>query len=215
MMKKSIFLIIQTVIFIALIAFTLFYYQAVPDLMASHWNVQGEVDGYMPKLAVLIMSPAFILLMTILSVGIVKMDPLYKNIQKFVGYFYGLMIIMSIFFTVIHLYVILWALGNQLNIIYFISPLFGLLFFYIALLLEKSERNWSIGIKTPWTLSSDVIWNKTHKLGAKLYIVSGILCLTGFFFPDLAFYFVLAPIIIFSIFLFFYSYFLSKRTTEG
>jgi uncharacterized membrane protein len=87
-----------------------------------------------------------------------------------------------------------------------IAPAMGVLFFYTGELIGKSKRNWSIGIRTPWTLSSDAVWDKTHKLGAKLFKISGAIALLGFIFPDFAFYFVLIPVMFSAIYSFLYSY---------
>lgn len=210
-MNKKIYLIIQCVIFLAVIIITVAFYGSLPDPMASHWGLYGEVNGYMDKFWALAMSPLLILFMSVLSVVILKMDPLFKNIQKFEGYFYGFMTFLSVFFLVLHMFIIMWNLGYQVNIVYFISPLFSALMFFISILLKNSKRNWSIGIKTPWTLSSDEVWDKTHKLGAKLFIVVGIITLFGVLFPKVAFYLLFVPIIGVTIFLFVYSYLISAK----
>ncbi len=58
-------------------------------------------------------------------------------------------------------------------------PAMGLLFFYIGILMRKLKRNWFIGIRNPWTLSNDTVWNKTHKLGGTLFKVLGIIMVLG------------------------------------
>jgi uncharacterized membrane protein len=73
-------------------------------------------------------------------------------------------------------------------------------------LLEKAKRNWFIGIRTAWTLSSDTVWDKTHQLGAKLFKVTGLICLVGVFFQQYAFVFLIAPVLLVSLYLVIYSY---------
>jgi uncharacterized membrane protein len=73
--------------------------------------------------------------------------------------------------------------------------------------MENAKRNWFIGIKTPWTISNDVVWEKTHKLGGKLFKVAAALSLLGIFFGELAFWFTILPVMAFSVYLLFYSYF--------
>ena len=64
-----------------------------------------------------------------------------------------------------------------------------------------------MGIRTPWTLSSDVVWNKTHKIGGKVFIASGLVSFLGFFLKSyLALVFILVPVIAGFIFLIVYSY---------
>ena len=84
----------------------------------------------------------------------------------------------------------------------------GVLFFSIGIVIGKAKRNWFIGIRTPWTLSSEAVWDKTHRLGGKVFMVSGLVSLLGFFFEGyVALLLILAPIMIGSIFLVVYSYF--------
>jgi uncharacterized membrane protein len=84
--------------------------------------------------------------------------------------------------------------------------LIGLLFFYIGILLENAKRNWFIGIRTPWTLSSEKVWNKTHKLGSKMFKISGIIVLIGFLFQKYVTYFILIPTLFVAFYLVIYSY---------
>ena len=79
-------------------------------------------------------------------------------------------------------------------------------FIFIGFILRKVKRNFFIGIRTPWTLSSDVVWDKTHKLGSKLIIHSGIITLIGIFFQNYMLWFILTPIIVSAIILLIYSY---------
>jgi len=86
------------------------------------------------------------------------------------------------------------------------------LFYFCGVLIGRARRNWFIGIRTPWTLSSDVVWDKTHRRGAKLFMISGIIAVFGMFFKGYTFIFVLAPVLLFSIYLVFYSYAEYKKT---
>ena len=61
--------------------------------------------------------------------------------------------------------------------------------------MENSDRNWFIGIRTPWTLSSDRVWKRTNRLGGKLFKIAGIAAIFGAFFPGLAIYFIVVPAI--------------------
>jgi uncharacterized membrane protein len=88
-----------------------------------------------------------------------------------------------------------------------LSPAFGILFFYCGILIEKVKRNWFIGIKTPWTLSNEKVWDKTHQLGGKLFKIVGIIAFLGIIFPNYTFFLILFPVIAVSIYTVVYSYF--------
>jgi len=175
--------------------------------MASHWNEKGEVNGYSSKLFGLFFMPSMLLGLFILFLLIPKIDPLKKNIEEFRKYYDIFILLFIIFMVVIHLQIILWNLGFKLNPNFLIPISIGILFFYTGLILEKSKRNWFIGIRTPWTLSSDIVWNKTHKLGGALFKISGLFALVGIFFKNLSYLFVIIPVTISSLIVTVYSYF--------
>jgi uncharacterized membrane protein len=81
-----------------------------------------------------------------------------------------------------------------------------MLFYYIGVLLQFVKRNWFIGIRTPWTMSSDVVWEKTHRLGAKMFRASGIIALAGAFIPKYALALILLPVLFTAAYLIYYSY---------
>ena len=73
---------------------------------------------------------------------------------------------------------LLWNLGyTDFGMSRAMLPAMGLLFIFIGYMLRKAKRNFFIGIRTPWTLSSDKVWDETHRLGAILFMISGVLAL--------------------------------------
>jgi len=200
-------------LFIIIIAFAIgaYFYPKMPDLMPMHWNAQGEIDAYWPKEFGLFFMPVLTLGLLGLFIGLPKIDPLRKNIEKFRYYYQGFMVVFVLF--MFYLYVLsISSVWFSFSIIQALAPAFGLLFFYIGVLLEKSKRNWFIGFRTPWTLSSDKVWEATHKRGGMLFKICGIIALAGVFFPDHAIWLVVAPVIITAIYTFVFSYFEYKKT---
>jgi len=88
----------------------------------------------------------------------------------------------------------------------FIAPAFAAIFFYAGVLISKTKRNWFIGIRTPWTLSSDSVWNKTHKLGGALFKICGLFALLGVIFYKAAIFLILVPVLLSTIIVIVYSY---------
>jgi len=60
-----------------------------------------------------------------------------------------------------------------------LAPGLFVLFYYLGILMQHSRRNWFVGIRTPWTLSSDVVWEKTHKRGGLVFKACAVLVLAG------------------------------------
>ena len=181
-------------------------YQSMPDLMASHWNIHGQVDDYLPKFWGLFLMPFISAVMLVLFIFIPKIDPLKHNINKFRKYFDGFMILIILFLLSLYIVTILWSSGITFNMIYFIVPAIAIIFYYTGVLIENAKRNWFIGIRTPWTLSSERVWNKTHKLGGKLFKILSAIILIGVLLTDYAFLIMLIPILGITIYLIAYSY---------
>ena len=150
--------------------------------------------------------PLVLVGLTLLFIIIPRIDPLKKNIEKFRKYYDGFIILFFIFMLLVYVQTILWNLGIEISPNLVFPILMGLLFFYIGILLENAKRNWFIGIRTPWTLSSEKVWNKTHKLGSKMFKIAGIIALIGFLFQKYTFYFILVPVLFVAFYLIVYSY---------
>ncbi|MCX6821926.1 MAG: SdpI family protein [Candidatus Aenigmarchaeota archaeon] len=201
------------VLIIILVSFIIgiYIYPQMPETMASHWNIRGEVDGYISKFWGIFLMPFISFALFLLFVVIPRVDPLKENIVKFRKYFDGFIVLLELFLFYLYLFTIFWSYGFRFNIIQVLIPAFAILFFYVGILVEKSKRNWFIGIRTPWTMSSDKVWEKTNKLGGKLFKITGIIILIGIFFADYAFYFFILPVIIVAIYTVVYSYFEYKK----
>ncbi len=185
----------------------IYLYPQMPDRMASHWNAQGEVDGYMPKFWGLFLMPLISFGLLLLFMLIPKIDPLKQNIQKFRKYYDWFIMLLIAFLFYLYLLTLAANLGYDFNMTTTMVPALGILFYYIGILTENAKRNWFIGIRTPWTLSSDVVWNKTHKLGGKLFKIAGILAFLGIIFQEYAIWFVVVPVLAVAVYTVVYSYF--------
>lgn len=171
--------IYSIIIFLLTIIVGVAVYSKLPEQMPAHWNIQGQIDRYEPKLLALIMVPGMMLFIWGLMKYLPKIDPKRANYEKF-GRSYSIIInLILTFLFIIYIMTILVALGHNVPIQKIIPMILGLLFIVIGNYLPKSKSNFFYGIKTPWTLSSEVSWNKTHRLGGKLFAISGILMIIG------------------------------------
>jgi len=185
----------------------IYLYPSMPASMASHWNAQGEVNGYMPKFWGLFLMPIISVGLFLLFLVIPGIDPMKENIAKFRGYFDGFITLLMLFLFYIYLLTIYWNLGARFDFIVAIVPAFSVLFYYMGILVEHAKRNWFIGIRTPWTLSSEKVWDATHKIGGKLFKIAAVVALLGLFFGKYAIWFVIAPALFVAIYTIVYSYF--------
>jgi uncharacterized membrane protein len=188
----------------------------LPDPMASHWSFNDEVDGYIPRLWGVLLMPLITVLMLGIFLVVPKIDPLKANIAQFRESFNLFIVLIIAFMVYVYALTIAWNLGaTNFKISMAMLPAMGLLLIFVGYMLRKAKRNFFIGIRTPWTLSSDCVWDKTHKMGSKLFIISGLLAILGSLFGGYAIWFIFAPLIGSTLFLVVYSYILFQQEMDG
>ncbi|MCC6147330.1 MAG: SdpI family protein [Anaerolineaceae bacterium] len=183
----------------------------LPEQVATHWNAYGEADGYSLRLTAMMLTPAIMVGITLLLLAIPLIDPLKANIRLFRTAYNLLIIFLNLYLLYIHVLTVLWGLGVRYNMNRALTPALGLLFYFMGVLIGKARRNYMIGIRTPWTLASDVVWDKTHRLGGLLFKIAGVLALVGVFFPNYALWFILVPVLAATVWSLVYSYVIYRR----
>ena len=216
MTTKTTSILALTMIALALLAGTILWNQ-LPDQMASHWNVNDEVDGTISKVWGVLMMPLITLGMFVLFLVIPNIDPLKANIAQFRESFNLFIVLIIAFMLYIHGLTLVWSLGfTNFKMSAAMLPFMGVLFIAIGFMLRKAKRNFFIGIRTPWTLSSDSVWAKTHQLGSILFMISGAFAIIGGVFGGMiAFWLMFVPLIGSSLFLVIYSYVLYRDETKA
>lgn len=195
----------------------LLLWNRLPDQMASHWNINDQVDGYMPRLWGVFLLPLITLGMFVLFLVVPAVDPLKANIAQFRQAFNLFLVLMVTFMIYLYGLTLAWNLGyTGFRMSGAMLPAIGLLFIFIGFMMRQAKRNFFIGIRTPWTLSSDTVWKETHRIGAVLFMISGALAfIGGFFGGTTAFWMMFTPIIGSTIFLLVYSYVIYQREARA
>jgi uncharacterized membrane protein len=186
-------------------------YPAMPERMASHWNIQGEADGTMSSFWGMFLMPLISLIAYALLLVLPRFDPLKANVALFKNYYDGFVVAIIAFFFYIHLLTLFWNLGYRFDMLRALAPAFGMLFIFLGILLKHAKRNWFIGIRTPWTMSSDSVWDKTHALGAKIFTAVGALAFCGIVFGTPVFIAAFVVLLCSVVYLMVYSYLLFKK----
>jgi len=202
-------------ILLLLFAFSLTLFPFLPESLATHWNADGVVDGYLPKTWALFLLPAIALGTTLLLAFLPRIDPLRENIEEFRDTYEWFVAGILAFFLYLHLLTLAWNLGFRFQMVMVLSPAFAALYYGCGVLIGRAKRNWFIGIRTPWTLSSDRVWAETHRRGALLFKVCGILALGGVLLPAQAISFLLAPVLAASAYLVIFSYREYRREVDA
>jgi uncharacterized membrane protein len=197
---------LMLLIVLALFAVSAAFYPQMPERVASHWNAKGQVDGYMSRFWGLFFLPILSTGLVALLLLVPRIDPLKANIAAFRGYYDGFIVLMLGFMLYIHILTILWNKELRFNMVQAMAPAMGALFFWAGVMIKHAQRNWFIGIRTPWTLSSDTVWNRTHAIGGRLFQIAGLLCLLAIPFPSLAIWLILVPVMSVGVYTVVYSY---------
>jgi uncharacterized membrane protein len=195
-------------------ALSFYAYPVVPDEVATHWDAGGDVNGSMSREWGLFIAPAIMLGLLGLFYLMPKIDPLRGNIRGFQAVYETFIAAFSVFMLFLHAQVILWNIGIKVGFNHTMPVMLGGLFYVVGGMMEKSKRNWFIGARTPWTLSSDGVWDKTNKLGGRLFKACAIISLAGVAAVDYWVYLVIVPVLASSLYLSPYSY-LEYRKLEA
>jgi uncharacterized membrane protein len=207
--------LISIVIIVLSFGVALYFYPSLPDTIVSHWGSQGEPNGQSSKAFGLFFMPILITVLTGLFLLIPKIDPLKKNIEEFRDSFDWFIVAFGAFMLYVYVLTVVWNAGYLFNMIKFMAPAFALLFYYVGVMIGRTKRNYFIGIRTPWTLANDKVWEKTHKLGGLLFKISALVILLVYYNTCLGLVSFVAYLVIVSIFLIVYSYYeFTKQKTN-
>lgn len=165
--------VITTLLCLAPMALGLALYARLPEQLPTHWDWQGNVNGYMSKPAVVLGLPLFFAAMNGLMHFSLRADPKRANI---IGNTRVLIRwTMPVLSLIILPYTYLWALGwQQIPMEKLIPVLVGLLIMGLGNYLPKCRQNYTSGIKLPWTLYDEDNWNRTHRMAGRLWMVGGL-----------------------------------------
>lgn len=174
------------VVLIVLIPFLVsaYYWEQLPDVVPTHFNLQGEADDWGPKWMVALLIPIIGLFTYLMILLLPLIDPKKKidSAQKPVA---AIRIFTSIFMTAVYGFVMASALGSQINFSSYIIAGVGLLILIIGNYMNSIKPNYFIGVRTPWTLESPEVWKRTHRLTSKVWVIGGLAMISVAFFPSI------------------------------
>ncbi|HYT33523.1 MAG TPA: SdpI family protein [Ktedonobacteraceae bacterium] len=215
--KVSTDILIWTIIAIQLIV-GVYGFIVLPDRVPIHWGANGQVNGYGPKwvdtfLFPLISVGIYLLLRLLITAGprLGGREVTATNLQVAKIVITGI----TLFMLIIQLVVIAVAMGIGLDITMVYTLALSILFIFIGNYMGRMQRNFWMGIRTPWTLTNATVWERTHRLGGWLFVAVGLIGIVCSFIPVLRLWGVVVPIIAVTIFLFIYSYVCYQQQTRG
>ena len=194
------------------VAVSIWAYPQLPPTVATHWSLRGQADGFSSRTMAVAIIPLVVLVMTGLFNVLPRLDPRRENYTKFIGTYWLIANAVIVFMLIAHGMIIATGLGYVVKIDRLMPIGVGVLFIVLGNYLTRVEPNWFIGIRTPWTLSSDTVWRKTHRTGGWLMALGGLVIAACAFLPHGAVLpLFIAAILIMSVIPIVQSYILWKR----
>ncbi len=183
-------------------------YPFMPALVPLHWNIRGEIDGFMPKsMGTVLMMPLIALVIYVMLLVLPCVDPQQNRYVEFDSAYRVIRNSVLFFFVFIALCIYSFALWKWLPVGRIIPAGVGVVVISLGNVMGKIRQNFFIGFKLPWTLASEVVWNKTNRVGGKLFVVSGIAAILGAFFPAMwSFIILISSVLISTLITVLYSY---------
>lgn len=160
-------------------------YWMMPEKMITHWGIYGQPDGWMNKFWGMAMFPMLNIFMLGVYFFVPKFEPKKENLADFRKEYDRLML--WIFGVLNYIFVLsfLYNLGVIFDMGRMVMSGLGIMYIAIGTIMPKTKQNFMVGIRTPWTLASERVWEKTHELGGRLFVISGVLTLFSIFLPSM------------------------------
>jgi len=171
-------------LYLSMVSFagTLLLYPRFPEMIPTHWGLDGEVDRYNGRYTALIMAALPIGLYFLMTI-IPSIDPRRDNYFKHTKA-YGMIKQGTILFIILLVWLTnLYSLGWETDISKIVIIGVGVLFMIIGNYLTQIKHNYFVGIRTPWTLANETVWKKTHRVGGMLFVIFGIMMVASSFLP--------------------------------
>jgi uncharacterized membrane protein len=190
----------------------LLLYKDLPNNLASHFGLQGEANGYMSK-------PTFFIFMGLLNVifpivlkVMPSIDPKKANYEKFLDIYELLRFVLAIFLNIIFIIVLYYNLGYNVSMNLILHLLLGSLWIMVGNYMGRIRPNYIVGVRTPWTLSNDEVWRKTHRFTGPIWVLCGIaMVISGFIGSITVPYVLIASIVISAVLPTVYSYLIFRK----
>lgn len=173
-MKSSRSWIVSAVFVLTALAVGAWLYPHMPLRVATHWGRGGQVDGWSARWVAVGIWPLVIAGLAAIAWLLPAISPRKFEIKPFANTWSVLMLAVQAFMLVVGVCAMLAAAGYAVPMPLIASLAVGVLLMVLGNYMGKLRKNFFIGIRTPWTLASDAVWERTHRLAGWLFVLAGI-----------------------------------------
>jgi uncharacterized membrane protein len=129
--------------------------------------------------------PLFLLVLPLIFRVLPRIDPKGENYARFSQAYWLIANTLALFLGMVHVVVLVHAMGTPVDINLAIGLGVGLLLMVIGNYLGKVQPNWFLGVRTPWTLASEQVWRKTNRTAGWLFVLAGMVIAVCAFIPSI------------------------------
>lgn len=166
-------------VILATLAGTIVAYPHLPDIVPIHWDIQGHVNGWGPKWSLFLYGPGLMAFIVLIFSALPWLSPKKFEVDSFRATYLYIMIVIVALLAYGQLLVLISALGFAVDVSRALEGGVCLLIALLGNVMGKVRRNFYVGIRTPWTIANEQVWNATHRFAAKTLFAGGMLGLVG------------------------------------
>jgi uncharacterized membrane protein len=174
--------VFQLAIVVAMLIAGGLLFDQLPDQIPTHWNIEGQPDAYTDKGTAIYLFPGITFVVALLFPFLSRIDPRKDKYVLFRRPWLILQTVIVLFFAYMYFVTMYLTFHPEQPIERFVFIGIGVLFIAIGNYLGKVRQNYFVGIKTPWTLHNEEVWNKTQRIGGWAFMFAGLAILINAFF---------------------------------
>ena len=173
-MKPVRTLIVSAVFVVIAVGVAVWLYPHMPMHVPTHWDINGQPNGYSSRFWAVAMWPLLISGLAALTVVLPRISPKGFGMESFAGVYTALMLAIQGVVLVLGIAAMLAGAGHAVPMARIVPLAVGVLLMVLGNYMGKLRRNFFAGIRTPWTLASEAVWERTHRLAGWVYVLAGV-----------------------------------------
>jgi uncharacterized membrane protein len=156
---------------------------SLPAQVPVHWNIHGQVDGYSGPVFATFFAPGIMVALLLLFWALPWLSPKQFELDTFQGVYWFIAFVVMVFVAYVQGLMLWAAMGHRIDVLRAMLAGLLLMFGLMGNVMGKVRRNFWVGVRTPWTLANDRVWNDTHRLAGRLFVAAALLCVPLLFLP--------------------------------
>jgi uncharacterized membrane protein len=169
------------VIILATLAGIIVGYPKLPEVVPVHWNAHGQVNGWAPKWTLFLYGPGMMTAMVALFAALPWLSPKKFEVDSFRKTYLYIMVVIVGMIAYIYIFIVIAGLGVPIDMSRAVEGCICLMIALLGNVMGRVRRNFFVGIRTPWTIADERVWNATHRFAAKTLFAGGLLGLIAVF----------------------------------